>query len=106
MKTLFFILVLVCPIFLRAQDIASVRYQNQIQSLGQQSEISHTSASAPGETMRKVGRGLTIGGVGLTILGVALMSSADEIYYSSTATPNGTVEQGDPKGALGLMSTM
>jgi hypothetical protein len=57
----------------------------------------------PGLKMRNVGRGLTIGGGVLLISGLIVFSSADETYYSSYSTPNGTYEEGDPKAAIGIL---
>jgi hypothetical protein len=64
--------------------------------------------SAPrGLRMRNTGRVLTICGGALAIGGIVMMNSADELYYTSTtSSQSGTVEEGDPKGALGVLMTV
>lgn len=56
----------------------------------------------PGLRMKKTGTALTVAGAVLLIGGVALVSTADEIYYSQTTTQYGTYQEGDPKGAIGF----
>lgn len=63
------------------------------------------AVSVPGKTMRNVGRGLAIGGVPLLVAGIAMVSSADEYYYTTRTGPGGTYEDGDPKGAYGSLLT-
>lgn len=63
-------------------------------------------AKIPGLRMRNTGRTLTIGGGILFIGGVIMMNSADELYYTSTQTQYGTVSEGDPKGALGILMSI
>lgn len=63
-------------------------------------------AAPRGLRMRNTGRALTIGGGALALGGIILMNNADELYYTSTSTPQGTVEEGDPKGALGVLMTV
>jgi hypothetical protein len=55
----------------------------------------------PGQRMKRTGTALTIAGAVFFVGGLALVSQADALYYSSTTSNNGTVEQGDPKGGLG-----
>lgn len=106
-KVLMLSLVMLCAILSHGQQLASlnspVSYSSPIinQYNGHVPDV-----AIPGERMRNVGRGLTVGGVGLAVLGIVLMSSADAIYYSASTGSNGTQESGDPKGALGLMMTM
>lgn len=57
----------------------------------------------PGLRMKKTGTTLTILGTAMIIGGVALVSSADDVYYSQTTSQYGTYEEGDPKGALGAV---
>jgi hypothetical protein len=63
-------------------------------------------SNAPGQRNIRTGKTLTIAGGILVVGGVALMATADEIYYSSTSTPNGTVEEGDPQGGIGAVLTL
>lgn len=66
-----------------------------------------TGSAAPrGLRMRNTGRALTICGGALAIGGIIMMNSADELYYTTTSGPSGTVEEGDPKGALGVLMTV
>jgi hypothetical protein len=63
--------------------------------------------SAPmGLRMRNTGRILTICGGALAIAGIIVMNNADELHYTSTSTQYGTVEEGDPKGAIGVLMTV
>ncbi|HOX83755.1 MAG TPA: hypothetical protein PLJ60_08910 [Chryseolinea sp.] len=57
----------------------------------------------PGLKKRNTGRTLTILGGGLLIGGIAVFSSADEKYYSSTTTNGNTQTEGDPKAGLGIL---
>lgn len=57
----------------------------------------------PGLRMKKTGTTLTVAGAVLLIGGIALVSSADEIYYTQTTTQYGTYQEGDPKGAIGFV---
>jgi hypothetical protein len=57
----------------------------------------------PGYRMMKIGKGLTIGGGVLLVGGIILASQADAYYYTSSTGPYGTQEEGDPKGALGVL---
>ena len=61
----------------------------------------------PGKRKIEIGRGLTIGGGVLLIAGIAMVSTADEYYYNySSSTNGGTTEEGDAKGAFGLLMTI
>lgn len=61
----------------------------------------------PGKRKIRIGRGLTIGGGVLLIAGIAMVSTADEYYYNYSSSSNGgTVEEGDAKGAFGLLFTI
>lgn len=62
-----------------------------------------TPATGPGVRMEKTGKILTFTGAALMVGGVALISTADDVYYSQTNTPYGTYEEGDPAGAIGLV---
>ncbi|MFZ6012017.1 MAG: hypothetical protein ACOYXT_16865 [Bacteroidota bacterium] len=59
-----------------------------------------------GLRMRNTGRTLTICGVGLMLGGIILMNNADQLYYNAYSSSSGNYEEGDPKGALGLMMTI
>jgi hypothetical protein len=61
------------------------------------------AVEAPGLKMRRTGSTLTIFGAILFVGGVALASSADALYYNSTTTNGTTVEEGDPKGGIGVV---
>jgi hypothetical protein len=66
-----------------------------------------TASTTPrGLRMRNTGRALTICGGALAIGGIIMMNSADELYYTTTSGPSGTIEEGDPKGALGVLMTV
>jgi hypothetical protein len=65
-----------------------------------------TMVTIPGLRMRNAGRTLTICGGVLFIGGVVMMNNADELYYTTTQTQNGTIQEGDPKGALGVLMTV
>lgn len=69
----------------------------------QPSKVIYQVTSPPGYRMRNAGRVMTIAGGALLVGGIAVFSSADEKYYTYTSTNNGTVEEGDPKAALGLV---
>lgn len=60
-------------------------------------------ANTPGLRKKKMGATMTIIGSVLLVTGVALVASADELYYSSNTTNGNTVEEGDPKGAIGVL---
>jgi hypothetical protein len=64
------------------------------------------SAAPRGLRMRNTGRALTLCGGALAIGGILMMNSADELYYTTTSGPSGVVEEGDPKGALGVLMTV
>jgi hypothetical protein len=57
----------------------------------------------PGLRMKKTGTTLTVVGAAMLIGGIALISSADDVYYSQTTNQYGTYQEGDPKGALGAV---
>ena len=57
----------------------------------------------PGLRRKKIGTALTIGGTALVIGGIAMVSSADALYYNYNTGSNGSYEEGDPKGALGIV---
>ena len=69
-------------------------------------DIDKQLVNPPGFRMMKVGKGLTLGGGVLLVAGIALMASADEKYYTSTTTPYGTEEEGDPKFAFGVLAAV
>lgn len=74
--------------------------------LKQSQPVQGMVAAPRGLRMRNTGRALTIGGGALALGGIILMNNADELYYSTTSTQQGTVEEGDPKGALGVLMTI
>ena len=59
----------------------------------------------PGLRMRNTGRTLTIAGSILLISGIAMMATADEIFYTTTYSSSGSYSEGDPQGAVGLILT-
>lgn len=64
-------------------------------------------ADAPGQRMMRVGNGLIIGGSILTVSGIFLMVTADELYYRTSIDSDGnTITEGDLKGAMGLLMTV
>jgi hypothetical protein len=111
MKTIFVVFtMLVCSSVLIAQDIAFTSSARQQASPVFMKSTRFQSAiivpRLPGERMRNAGRTLTICGGAMAIGGIVLMNNADELYYTSTYTQNGTVTDGDPKGALGVLMTI
>lgn len=69
-------------------------------------EVMPGSAMPRGLRMRNTGRTLTILGGALAIGGIVMMNNADQLYYTTTQTQNGTITEGDPKGALGVLMTI
>lgn len=57
----------------------------------------------PGKRMRNTGRTLTILGIGFIAGGIAMVSQAEETYYTSNYSSNGSYEEGDPQGAFGVL---
>jgi hypothetical protein len=69
-------------------------------------EVVPGKAMPRGLRMRNTGRALTIAGGALAIGGIVMMNNADQLFYRTTSTQNGTVTEGDPKGALGVLMTI
>lgn len=61
------------------------------------------TGNLPGQHGIRTGKTLTIIGGILLVGGVALASTADELYYSSNTTNGTTTEEGDPQGAIGAL---
>ena len=57
----------------------------------------------PGLRRKNIGTAMTIGGAVLVVGGIAMVSSADALYYNYSTGSNGTYDEGDPKGALGIL---
>lgn len=57
----------------------------------------------PGKRMRNTGRTLTILGAGFLVGGIAMVSQAEETYYTTNYSSNGSYEEGDPQGAVGVV---
>ena len=51
----------------------------------------------------RVGKTLTIAGGVLLVGGIALVSTADALYYNSTTSNGTTTESGDIKGGIGVL---
>ena len=62
-----------------------------------------SDVAPPGLRRKKIGTALTIGGAALTIGGIAMVASADAFYYNYSTGSNGSYEEGDPKGAVGIL---
>jgi hypothetical protein len=108
MQRLFTVFViLVCSAFsLAAQEFtftASSEKPSIGPSLRKKASPASTKVTIPGLRMRNTGRTLTLCGSLLFVGGVVMMNNADELYYTSTQTQYGTVNEGDPKGALGVL---
>lgn len=106
MKRLVIVLVILASSGLAmAQEYTFTSGENRSQYLHQKS-LRTATVKLPGQRMRNVGRILTICGGALAIGGIVMMNNADELYYTSTQTQHGTVNEGDPKGALGVFMTI
>ena len=57
----------------------------------------------PGLRMRNTGRTLTIIGGILFVSGIAMVATADDLYYETTYSSSGTTTEGDPQGAFGVV---
>ena len=60
----------------------------------------------PGYRMRNAGRVLTMIGGALLVTGVVLISTSDDTYYQYNNYNGQVDESGDPKFALGILSTI
>jgi hypothetical protein len=74
-----------------------------INALESRKAIAGPEPKPKGLRMRNAGRALTLGGIAFAIGGIVLMNNADELYYSSTTSTYGDTEEGDIKGALGVV---
>lgn len=63
----------------------------------------YEAKNAPGLRMRNTGRTLTILGSAMFIGGIILVSNAESTYYTYQSSNYGDTEEGDPKGALGVL---
>ncbi|MBL0741243.1 hypothetical protein [Chryseolinea lacunae] len=107
MKRFILVFALVCiTLCTQAQIYASLKQEKSTvvsPIVVQPTKVVYEVTTPPGLRMRNAGRFMTIAGGALLVGGIAVFSSADEKYYTYTSTNNGTVEEGDPKAALGLL---
>ena len=68
--------------------------------------VAYKISRPPGLRMRNTGRTLTIIGGAMLIGGIIVYNNADENYYNSYTTSNGTYTEGDPQAALGVLMIM
>lgn len=102
---------LVIGIFTQAQNLAgfSAAEVQQISAVSplfageSVKSLSINPRNLPGQHGIRTGKTLTIIGSVLLVGGVALVSTADELYYNSTTTNGTTTESGDIKGGLGVV---
>lgn len=86
---------------LKMMNMHYANYHNQQLYEGLEVQLSRA------EKYNKAGNILLGVGVAATIVGVIMMATADEIFYTYNTSSNGQTEtEGDIKGALGLSLTM
>lgn len=106
MKRLIVLVILLSSGLVVAQEYTFTSGENSSRYLVQKSQTGFSTVKLPGQRMRNAGRALTICGGALAIGGIIMMNNADELYYTSTQSQYGTVNEGDPKGALGVLMTI
>jgi hypothetical protein len=106
MKYLLSVLLMAGTVGLRAQQLAGISSVAKVSPTVFQSIHSgnfKAEGLLPGQRMRNTGRTLTILGAGLFVGGIVMVSNADEAYYNTTYNSSGSYEEGDPKGAVGVL---
>jgi hypothetical protein len=110
MKKIFVVIMLLGSNVLTAQEMAFTSSERTHVNVGflktDKRQAKNISPLLPGQRMRNAGRTLTLCGSAMFLGGVILMNNADALYYTSTQTQYGTVNEGDPKGALGVLMTV
>jgi len=71
--------------------------------LQETSPLQIQTGNLPGQHGIRTGKTLTIIGSVLLVGGIALVSTADALYYNSNTTNGQTTESGDIKGGLGVI---
>jgi hypothetical protein len=111
MKFIYTIFFMVCTSLCVAQEYEVVGYTKRDSVETANSPAVKKSAQTtpykptnpPGLKMRNVGRTLTIIGGAMFIGGIVVFNNADEQYYNTYQTPQGTYQEGDPQAALGIL---
>jgi hypothetical protein len=106
MKYLVFVLLMAVTSALHAQQVTGNLSASLVSpAVFQPSNASklYTDGLLPGQRMRNTGRTLTILGTGLFVGGIVVLSNADETYYNTTYSSNGSYEEGDPQAAVGVL---
>lgn len=111
MKPIFFILLLCASASVQAQTGAQQSPFTALPAGGTVSPLRIADqqplsipGAIPGERMKKTGAVLTILGGAMLVGGIAVLSTADEMYYSTGTNSNtGSYEEGDPKAAVGFL---
>lgn len=65
--------------------------------------VKSAALTVPGTRMRNAGRTLTIVGIPMLIGGIVLAANAESTHYTYTSSQGGSYEEGDAKGALGVV---
>lgn len=68
--------------------------------------VTYKISRPPGLRMRNTGRTLTLIGGAMLIGGIVVFNNADDDYYNSYTTSNGTYTEGDTQAALGVLMIM
>lgn len=85
---------------LKMMNMHYVNYQNHLLNEGMEVQLSRY------EKYNRAGNTLLGVGIAATVVGVIMMATADEIFYTTTtSTYGGTESEGDPQGAVGLLLT-
>lgn len=84
---------------LKMMNMHYAKYQADVWYDGLEVQLSRS------EKYNKAGNTLLGVGIAATVVGVIMMATADQIFYTTTTSNYGTESEGDIKGAMGLMLT-
>ncbi|MEO9802594.1 MAG: hypothetical protein ABJF04_05065 [Reichenbachiella sp.] len=85
---------------LRMMNLHYAKYQHELTNRELEIQLSRK------EKYNKAGNTLLAVGAVATVVGVIMMATADDIFYTTTtSTYGGTESDGDPQGAVGLLLT-